>query len=401
VHAFSKSRGAPSGAALGRCAGERFRWKLGENVEAPRQRFIAVAHLSIEDVTLNISASMVAAAQSGEPAAVSELVEAAWPAAFRIARSVLDDTAAAEDAAQEACFRSLTAIGSLRRPDRFAPWFHRIVINEARRRLRATAREVPLDAAIGDLFSDAPPSPEDRIDVGRAIDSLDPDLRATVVLRYFYGMSSREIGAALQTSPVTARWRLMIAHRRLRKSLALLAMSIAVVLTIGTVVAGIERVVRGFAVTGGRVVPLTVRRVDLRRARADLPFTIVAPPVLREAPVVAIDEYYRGTPAFDASVMFVLRDRSSGVGITIVESKDTRGPTRELFVAGDGDDVRGPAAPPSMGVRGYDVRGSFAGRSFRPQTWLAHGTRIVVMTPTARIRVALFRKIRHGMSAAP
>jgi RNA polymerase sigma-70 factor (ECF subfamily) len=135
---------------------------------------------------------------------------------------MLRDNASAEDAAQEACARALDALPHLRQPERFAPWFYRIVVNEATRRLRAVGREVPFDAASGeptDRDVTATMSWEDRLDVRSAIDALEPSLRVTVVLRYYFGMSSAEIGGILRVSPITARWRLMRAHRQLRELL--------------------------------------------------------------------------------------------------------------------------------------------------------------------------------------
>ncbi len=159
------------------------------------------------------------AVRSGDAAAATALLRVAWPAAYRIARSIVSDSAAAEDAAQEACARALGAIASLRRADRFAPWFYRIVVNEAKQRLRITAREVPFESdshAHPRIGPDEARLCADRLDVRGAIDALDPSLRAAIVLRYYFGMSSLEIGSILGTSPVTARWRLMRAHRKLR-----------------------------------------------------------------------------------------------------------------------------------------------------------------------------------------
>jgi RNA polymerase sigma factor (sigma-70 family) len=132
---------------------------------------------------------------------------------------MLNDKAAAEDAAQSACARALGALETLRRSDRFAPWFYRIVVNEAKQLRRATARELPFEAvpsALPTSWRDEFGVHDDRIDVRRAIDLLEPDLRVTIVLRYYFGMSSAEIGRIFSTSPVTARWRLMVAHRKLR-----------------------------------------------------------------------------------------------------------------------------------------------------------------------------------------
>ncbi len=172
---------------------------------------------------MDVPASVVSAAQAGETPATMVLLRTAWPAAYRVAWSMLGNAAAAEDAAQSACARALVALPTLRRSDHFAPWFYRIVANEAKQLRRATARELPLESALDDRpasWQHEMGAHDDRIDVRRAIDALEPGLRATIVLRYYCGMSSAEIGQILAISPITARWRLMVAHRRLRAFLA-------------------------------------------------------------------------------------------------------------------------------------------------------------------------------------
>jgi len=132
---------------------------------------------------------------------------------------MLHDAAAAEDAAQSSCARAIEALATLRRSDRFAPWFYRIVVNEAKQIRRAAAREVAQEPDQRDrsaAWRDEMRAHDDRIDVRQAIAALEPDLRATIVLRYYFGMSSAEIGRIFSTTPVTARWRLMLAHRKLR-----------------------------------------------------------------------------------------------------------------------------------------------------------------------------------------
>jgi len=198
-------------------------------IDSRYQRFDAFAHLShgrqrpnhawTRTFHLDFPASIVNAAQFGDRSAVMTLFRAAWPAAYRIAWSILGDAAASEDAAQSACARALGALDTLRSSDRFAPWFYRIVVNEAKQLLRATARERPFESVPVDRtasWHEEMRAHDDRIDVRGAIDALEPGLRAAIVLRYYFGMSSAEIGRILSTSSVTARWRLMIAHRRLR-----------------------------------------------------------------------------------------------------------------------------------------------------------------------------------------
>lgn len=232
---------------------------------------------------LSFTASDVRAAQSGDARAASALLDAAWPGAVRLARSVIQDRVGAEDAAQSACARAFAALETLRDPARFEGWFYRIVLNEARQHLRTTAREVPLEA-MNDERSGAGRDEADalveRIDVRRAIEMLEPGLRATIVLRYDFGMSSAEIGRILSTTAVTARWRLMKAHKKLRSLLVPTAAIVGFVVASWAlaanrtvVVAAIEHLLHAVTIVSGRSVPMTVRTVNLARARSDMPFT--------------------------------------------------------------------------------------------------------------------------------
>lgn len=166
---------------------------------------------------MNIDKTRLASALGGDRTAAASLIESLWPDAYRIAWATLRDSNAAEDAAQEACARAWRALSSLRSADRFAVWFYRIVVNECRRSQRNTSSDLRLvdrlPVAAGEPFS------EDRVDVRRAIDRLPAPLRLVVVLRYYYDLSSVEIAEVVSASPITVRWRLMLAHRRLRSTL--------------------------------------------------------------------------------------------------------------------------------------------------------------------------------------
>jgi RNA polymerase sigma factor (sigma-70 family) len=64
---------------------------------------------------------------------------------FRLARSLLRDDAEAEDVPQEAYLRAYTRLGELVDRQALAAWLARIIVNEALRRLRATARVISLE----------------------------------------------------------------------------------------------------------------------------------------------------------------------------------------------------------------------------------------------------------------
>src|SRR5579872_63582 len=85
--------------------------------------------------------AQVIAARRGDAIARSDLVRSVWPDAYRIAWSILQDHADAEDAAQDACARMVTALVSLRDASRFGVWFYRIVVNQARQKQREHLRQ--------------------------------------------------------------------------------------------------------------------------------------------------------------------------------------------------------------------------------------------------------------------
>jgi len=356
---------------------------------------------------MEIPPADVIAAQSGDPVALAELVRAAWPDAYRIARTVVADHASAEDVAQDACAQLLGALGSLRDPARFTPWFFRIVVNAANGRLRKGGRERLLEPATA-----APErlSVDERLDVRHAIDALDGASRAAVVLRYYYDLSSAEIARVTHSTPVTVRWRLMRAHRRLRavlesRATVALALALAVVLSLNApaVVAGMQRVIAAFTVAGGRTLPMSVREVNLATARADMPFAIIAPPA-RAGATVTLREI--GSPAAPASesVAFELQPHRPGPPVTIIEARAGGGPHRLYLSVAEPDRGGAPAAPlpaaavrPSAGAK-IALAGTLGDRSFAPLTWVVRGTRIVLLSPPGALSDAQLRAIRSAMS---
>jgi RNA polymerase sigma-70 factor (ECF subfamily) len=155
-------------------------------------------------------AALVRAAQRGSEAAVAELFERHWGAAYRAALLVTGDRAAAEDIAQEAFLAVLRALPGfdLRRPLR--PWLHRIVVNRAIdwSRARGLRREVGAEAA-----ADAAAEPDHAPrpigdDLAAALAQLGPEQRALVVLRYVLEFTPGEIARLLDVPRGTVNSRL-------------------------------------------------------------------------------------------------------------------------------------------------------------------------------------------------
>lgn len=169
------------------------------------------------------------------------------------------------------------------------------------------------------------------------------------------------------------------------------------------VVAGIQRVFSAFALVGGRTAQMSVRDVDLARARADVPFEIVVPPAIPGTTMTLREILSSGSPASD-SVAFDLEMRRPGPEVSIVESRDGGGPRLVYFSVREPD--RGDAKvaplpalpkPPGDGSK-ISVLGNLGEGSFVPLTWVTRGTRIVLMSPPGALSAAQIRAIRYAMN---
>ena len=147
-------------------------------------------------------------------------------AAYGFARWLTRDPVVAQDVAQEAMLRALRYFHAFR-GEEARPWLLRITVNVCRqwRRGGFGARK-RLTARLPDEWDESPAllgeDPGERVaslDLRRAINSLNEEMRIAVVLRYYGGMDASEIGATLGVPATTIRTRLRRALLLLRKRL--------------------------------------------------------------------------------------------------------------------------------------------------------------------------------------
>ena len=153
---------------------------------------------------------------------------------FRVTRSVLRDSDAAQDAVQETYLRAFTKLDSYQPSGRFGAWLSRVAFNEAlmmRRRNRGDT--VSLEDAGEDALaveeatsSDAPTADQyleaahARALLEHAIDALPENFRTVFMLRAVEGMDVRETADCLGVNSTTVRTRLFRAQRLLRAGLS-------------------------------------------------------------------------------------------------------------------------------------------------------------------------------------
>jgi len=139
--------------------------------------------------------------------------------ALSVAYAQLHDAHRAGDAVQEAFLRACQELPHLQELARFGGWLLQIVRNAAidfRRRIRPTTPEFP-DLAARDTDPARALEERDRAAcVKQALESLDDITRTAVVMRYYEGLSAKEIGEALEMSPAAIDMRLSRARGQLR-----------------------------------------------------------------------------------------------------------------------------------------------------------------------------------------
>ncbi len=172
----------------------------------------------------------IARLKQGDIDGLEALVRLYQVRAVRAAYLVTRDRPLAEDVVQSAFLRVYERIDQFDPARPFAPWFLRIVVNDAvkavtRRRPQLSLEAADLDPAA--LLAEPPPRPEALLEqadtalaVAEALDRLPPPERAAVVLRYYLGFKEAEIADHLAWPQGTVKWRLHSARRRLRALLA-------------------------------------------------------------------------------------------------------------------------------------------------------------------------------------
>ena len=158
---------------------------------------------------------LVERARQGDHDACAELAGATIPRLDSAAWLILRDADQAKDAVQNALVRAWRDLPTLRDPDRFDAWLHRLLyracIDEARRlrRHRVDVELTPIDSPeIRDMTS----SVTDRDQLERGFSRLEPEARALIVLHHYLDLPLPEVATVLGIPLGTAKSRL---HRAL------------------------------------------------------------------------------------------------------------------------------------------------------------------------------------------
>jgi RNA polymerase sigma-70 factor (ECF subfamily) len=179
---------------------------------------------------MDTEADWVVAAQAGDRGAFAQLVDLYQRPVYSLAYRMLGNPADAEDAAQETFLKAYRSLSAFDRARPFSTWLLSIAAHHCIDRLRRKRmREVSLDALPPWRWLPAetvdPEHAAERADhasrIEALLDTLPPDYRVVVVLRYWHDLGYSEIADVLGDTESAVKSRLHRARRLLADALAL------------------------------------------------------------------------------------------------------------------------------------------------------------------------------------
>jgi RNA polymerase sigma-70 factor, ECF subfamily len=166
---------------------------------------------------------LVERARRGDRDAFAELAGSAISRLDATAWLMLRDQDRAMDAVQNALLRAWRDLPTLRDPDRFDAWLHRLLVHACIDEIRRTQRR-RLDVVITDMTSlpaitDDASAIADRDQLERGFRRLGPDERAVLVLHHYLDLPLPEVASTLRIPLGTAKSRLYRGLREMRAAL--------------------------------------------------------------------------------------------------------------------------------------------------------------------------------------
>jgi RNA polymerase sigma-70 factor, ECF subfamily len=169
-----------------------------------------------------VELAWILAARRGDDSAFARLVDAYQRPVYNVCYRMLGDLREAEDAAQETFLRAYTKLSTYDPGRKFSSWLlsiasHYCIDRLRRRRLKWISWD---ELPSWRWFPSQAPQPEEvavRQEEHRLLhcllESLPPDYRAAVVLRYWHELSYEEIALAMDTTVSAIKSRLFRARK--------------------------------------------------------------------------------------------------------------------------------------------------------------------------------------------
>ncbi|MGL4109618.1 sigma-70 family RNA polymerase sigma factor [Clostridium sp. LP20] len=167
---------------------------------------------SIKKIKFKKELSIEELAVKGDKEAFVKLINENRLSLYRVAKGILFDDDRVDEAIQSAIVKGYESIYRLKEPQYFKTWIIRILINECNGIIRKDKKLVYIQEKFDEgRYEDK----YENIDLTRAINSLEEELREVIALYYFEDIPKKEIAQILKLNDSTIRTRLFRARSKL------------------------------------------------------------------------------------------------------------------------------------------------------------------------------------------
>ena len=163
--------------------------------------------------------------EAGEDSAIEEFVDTYQPSAYRLAFSILDDPAEADEVAQDALMTALEHLSTYRGEAAFTTWMYTVTLNLCRERLRKRRSRERMGRILQEIFhlqaeTRHPETIVQKVEADaalwNAIRRLADLQREVIILRFYHDLPIANISQVTDVSERTVHNRLRAAQERLR-----------------------------------------------------------------------------------------------------------------------------------------------------------------------------------------
>jgi RNA polymerase sigma factor (sigma-70 family) len=169
-----------------------------------------------------IDSKIISRAISGDPDALTLLINEYKDIAFNLALSIVKDKENAKDITQDSFLRVLENINGFRNESKFSTWLYKIVYNQSIQFVQRykSAKFINIDSIkTNDFASDLPNGEDKYLELYKSIEQLEDNERNIVMLFYLADKSIKEIILITDLSNSNIKVILHRARKRLQEKL--------------------------------------------------------------------------------------------------------------------------------------------------------------------------------------
>lgn len=166
---------------------------------------VATMKIKLFNFTKNKEIFLVKKAIKGDKDSLAILIKENKEDLYKIAYSYVKNKEDAIDIMQECSYKAMLYISKLKNPEYFKTWITKIVINCSIDSLKVKSNELYFEDGIESTVEQKSISTDEKLDLHNAIDLLGEKYRTAIILKYFRGMSIKNISDVMDIPQNTVK----------------------------------------------------------------------------------------------------------------------------------------------------------------------------------------------------